>query len=110
MTTTAIIILSALLGASICVNIAASASKKRMSGRIARLKGQISEFKDDAISGDARYFICSHINGICSVYRAVPGSRTPTVLIKKFDTADADYNRNEADELVENLEKTLCYD
>lgn len=110
MTTTAIIILSALLGASICINIATSASKKRMSERIGRLKGQISEFKDNAAAGDARYFTCLHINGIYSVYRAVPGSKSPAVLIKRFDTADADYNRNEADELVENLAKTLCYD
>lgn len=110
MTTAAIIILSAFLGGSICVNIAASASKKRMSKRISNLKARIAEYDEDRLTANARYYYLQHVSGFCTVYRMVAGSNTPGVLIKKFDTEDAEYNRNEAVELIDNLEKTLCYD
>lgn len=110
MTTSAIIILSALLGGSICVNIAASASKKRLVKRFDRLKARIEEIKTDHRDENARYFILQHTTGICSVYRFVSDTNVGSILIKKFDTTDSEYNHNEATELVETLEKTLCYD
>lgn len=111
MTTTAIIILSALLGGSICINIAASVSKKRLADRIDSLRNRLAEQDADRHSVGT-YWIGRFEERVCKVYRTtyrLDGEPINT-LIKAFDTDDADYNYNEAVELVDNLKRTLCYD
>ncbi len=113
MTTTAIIILSALLGASLCVNLAASVRRKRLALTITRLKGQKRESDTERESSKVKFRIFTITKGRFAVYRVsytTDGSPLYHTLIKTFDTDDAEYNRNEAEGLVDNLGKELCYD
>lgn len=110
---TATIILSVLLGGSMCINIASSAQRKRLNQRIASLKDKKHESDMERERRKVRYSILSFSEGCCSVYRVsytTDGAPLYYTLIKTFDTNDAEYNYNEAVELKDNLEKELCYD
>lgn len=108
MTTTAIIILSVLLGGSVCLNIAASTTRKHLRARVKRLKGDISSLEEERENPFVKFCTASYGLGTWYVYGV--GSQGGYTLIKTFDTKDEEYNYNEAVELVENLERTLCYD
>lgn len=113
MTTLAIIIVSALFGISLCANIIIHASKNRLLGRIGKLREKIRMSDNERESAKVSYRMFTGASGACSVYRisyGVDGMPHYHTLIKSFDTDDAEYNRNEAIELIDNLEKTLCYD
>lgn len=108
MTTTAIIILSALLGGSICLNLFHSAARKRLRERVTRLKDRLNALRDEEEMPFKCFIAHSRDNGHWAVYGVGPSYERR--LIRVFDTDDVEYNMNEANELVENLERTLCYD
>ncbi len=112
MTTTAIIILSVLLGGSVCMNIAGSVQRKRKNAKIDALKRRINNQNEERESADMRYHIYGYENGHYSVYRVTAPYTIEAfhTLIKTFDTNDSEYNYNEAVELKESLERKLCYD
>lgn len=108
MSTTAIIILSALLGLSVCFNVIQSAVKKHQRERIARLKTNISTLTDNMETPFSDFLVREQGYGTWAVYGV--GLSAELWLIKKFDTADAEYNLNGAMELADNLRRELCYE
>lgn len=106
--TTTIIILSTLLGLSLCFNVIQSAVKNHQRERIIRLKTNISALTDDMEAPFNDFLVRGQGYGVWAVYGV--GLSAELWLIKKFDTADAEYNLNGAMELADNLGRDLCYD
>ena len=99
------IIITFALGFSICLNIMLLRHRSETSRELAALR--IAE------SLTPNYQISECYSGNVFLYRVtgeMEGDSQRFTLIKVFDTKDADYNRREAEDLKECLERELCYD
>lgn len=107
MTTIIITTLSVLLGACVCLTYASEKKLRRERDRADRLQRKFRQLRNLNDIPFIGTLIEQRFDGGCELY----GLRSEgKVLIKKFDTDDAEYNFNEAAELRYYIEKELCYD
>lgn len=107
------IIITFALGFSICLNIMLLRRRSETARELAALRIATMRDKAHRESLTPNYQISECYSGNVFLYRVtgeMAGDSQRFTLIKVFDTKDADYNRREAEDLKECLERELCYD
>lgn len=107
MTTIIITSLSVLLGVCICLTYASEKKLSRERDRADRLQRKFRQLRNLNDTPFIGTVIEQRFSGTCELYGLYSEGK---VLLKRFDTDDAEYNLNEAIELRYYIEKELCYD
>lgn len=109
---TTIIVLAAFLLCSVVAHMFQSANISAYNNEIALKDRELLRYRTDKDDATAFYRFQILNDGIYRVTRITypDGENAVETTIKLFNTSDAEYNHNEAVELVDKLNERLCYE